>query len=68
MCTIHHIDFDKFSNLEKKDFLNRDKFVNYYHAISKKTKQIEQLTDKPIVTLPFWINNKNFMKLKKRMF
>ena len=67
VCTIHHIDFDKFSNLEKKDFLNRDKFVNYYHAISKKTKkQIEQLTDKPIVTLPFLINNKKFYEIKEK--
>ena len=62
-----NVDFDKFTNLEKKDFLKRDKFVNYYHAISKKTKkQIEQLTDKPIVTLPFWINNKKFYEIKEK--
>ena len=69
VCTIHHIDFDKFTSLEKKDFLNRDKIVNYYHAISKKTKkQIEQLTDKPIFTIPFWINTKKFYEIKDKSF
>ena len=37
LCTIHHIDEDKFLGNEKQEFYNRDKFVNRYHVISQKT-------------------------------
>ena len=44
VCTIHHIDMDKFSKSEKKNF-TYDEHINLYHAISNKTaKQLEQLT------------------------
>jgi len=57
ICTIHHIDFDKFEGKEGKEFYKLDKFVNHYHAISKITKsQLRKITDKQIVTLPFWVN------------
>ena len=39
LCTIHHIDESKFDNKEEKDFLERDKIVDVYHCISKKTEE-----------------------------
>ena len=57
LCTIHHIDEDKFDSKEMEDFLDRDKFVDLYHAISENTyKQIRKITSKPIVKIPFWVN------------
>ena len=57
ICTIHHIDFSKFDDETEKDFYARDKYVNVYHAISTKTKnQLSKLTNKEIITIPFWAN------------
>ena len=73
ICSIYHIDFEKFDEKEKKEFLERDKYVEFYHVISLKTKQqLEQLTNKKIVSIPFWvdqnvwksINNKKNLRSK----
>ena len=57
ICTIHHIDEQKFSSKEGIEFHKLDKYVDYYHAISFKTyEQISKLTKKKIYTIPFWIN------------
>ena len=73
LCTIHHIDEDKFNEDEKIDFLERDNFVDHYHAISEKTyNQLKKLTKKPISIIPFWINQniwnhiENKDKLRKK--
>ena len=57
LCSIYHIDFEKFTTEEKKEFYNRDYYVDTYHVISNKTKnQLMQLTNKKIVSIPFWVN------------
>ncbi len=57
LCTIHHIDEDKFTDVEKEDFAERDKIVNEYHVISNKTlNQVKEYTSKPITKIPFWVN------------
>jgi len=67
VCTIHHIDFEKFDSLEKRNFYKRDKYIDSYHAISDKTKkQIESLTDKPVTTIPFWLNNELFFEIQNK--
>ena len=67
ICTIHHIDFDKFQGIEKDNFFERDNFVDYYHAISKSTeKQLREITDKPIITMPFWGNQNIFYDIKDK--
>lgn len=67
ICTIHHIDENKFDHNEKKEFLNRDKYVDIYHVISKNTyKQVERLTSKPIVTIPFWVNQNIWFEIKEK--
>ena len=58
LCTIHHIDEKKFIGDEGKDFYKLDKFVDYYHTISKKSfDQLSKFTSKNICK-SFWINNK----------
>lgn len=66
ICSIYHIDEAKFDETEKKNFFNRDQYVDNYHVISKITKlQIEKLTNKPITVIPFWINQ-NIWKDEER--
>ena len=66
ICTIHHIDFEKFDDKEKSEFYKRDKFVDFYHTVSFKTKeQLETLTNKKIYVIPFWINQDIFLILIK---
>ncbi len=76
VCTIHHIDEDKFNGEVKEDFYEREEYVDIYHAISKKTEeQLLGLTTKKIETIPFWvnqkiwyqINNKNLIKEKYKL-
>ena len=56
ICTIHHIDFE---NFKKKEFIKLDKYVDFYHVISKKTEeQVRELTNKKIICIPFWFNPK----------
>tara|TARA_A100000164_G_scaffold265640_1_gene237568 strand:- start:41 stop:958 length:918 start_codon:yes stop_codon:yes gene_type:complete len=67
LCTIHHIDEDKFDNDQKNDFLERDKYVDVYHVISKKTyDQVTKLTNKPIKTIPFWVNQNIWYEIEKK--
>ncbi len=59
LCTIHHIDEDKFDDNDLNEFKERDFFVDQYHVISKKTyNQIKDITNKPINVIPFWVNQK----------
>lgn len=67
VCTIHHIDFDKFNDKEKKDFYKRDKYVDLYHTVSGKTKeQLKKLTNKKIIVIPFWINQNIFFQINNK--
>ena len=67
VCSIYHIDEEKFNEKEKNVFLKRDKFVDQYHVISNNTKsQIAKLTNKPITSIPFWINTEIFYPLKDK--
>jgi len=67
VCTIHHIDEDKFDEIAKKEFLERDSIVNQYHVISESTyKQVSNLTIKPIKIIPFWVNQNIWFEIKNR--
>ena len=57
VCTIHHIDEEKFGIEELSEFKERDKYVDLYHVISKSTSiQVKKITKKEIKVIPFWIN------------
>ena len=59
LCTVHHVDFDKFIGKERRNFYKLDKFVDYYHTISDKSyEQLVSLTSKKIYNFPFWVNSK----------
>lgn len=67
VCTIHHLDFEKFNSKEEKNFFNRDKYINFYHSISQKTTtQLKRLTDKEIQTHPFWVNQNIFFEMPNK--
>jgi glycosyltransferase involved in cell wall biosynthesis len=68
LCSIYHIDFDKFSRKEFREFYKRDKFVDEYHVISQKTKtQLEKLTDKNIKSIPFWVNENIWFEIDNKV-
>tara|TARA_B100001250_G_scaffold169750_1_gene146182 strand:+ start:12015 stop:12938 length:924 start_codon:yes stop_codon:yes gene_type:complete len=67
VCSIYHIDFENFDDNERKDFYERDKFVDEYHVISLKTKtQLENLTQKKITSIPFWVDQNIFKHLENK--
>lgn len=67
VCTIHHIDESKFDEKQKKEFYERDKYVDFYHVISEKTfKQLAKLTDKKIFEIPFWVNQNIWFQLDNK--
>ena len=68
ICSIHHITENKFNINAKKDFLERDKFVDAYLTYNVNTKKfIENLTNKEITILPHWINNFFWQKHEKSL-
>lgn len=67
VASVYHIDFSKFDKKQEKDFYELDKFVEFYHVISEKTKNdLKKLTDKKIVSIPFWINQDNWFNIKEK--
>ena len=69
ICTIHHIDFDKFDEKDRKDFYERDKYVDYYHTVSEKScDQLRFLTNKKVYVIPFWVNQDNFYDIDDKNF
>lgn len=67
LCTIHHIDEDKFTESEIKEFQDRDSYINAYHVISDKTfDQVKKITTKPIYKIPFWVNQHIWFTIKNK--
>lgn len=61
ICSIYHIDFETF---DEKNFFKRDQYVDFYHVISQSTKkQLEKLTNKKIISIPFWVDADIFKNL-----
>ena len=67
VCSIYHIDFSKFDDDDKIEFYERDKFVDIYHVISNKTaEQVRTLTNKKIVSIPFWVDSDIWFEIKDK--
>lgn len=67
LCSIHHLEDKDFSGKNLKEFYKRDSYVDMYHTISEKSKkQIQELTDKKIVSIPFWINEEIFYEINEK--
>ena len=57
ICSVFHLEDKDFSDKYLKEFRRREKYVDCYHVISLKTKKdLENITDKKIVYIPFWVN------------
>ncbi len=68
LCTIHHIVPEKFDSFKLNEFLHRDALVDMYHVPSEKTKdQIKNITNKPIFTQPFWVNQNLWKNLNNKL-
>ena len=67
VCSIYHIDEDKLDKAQLSEFQKRDVYVDFYHVISEKTKeQIRLLTDKPIQSIPFWVNQNIWFEIENK--
>ena len=67
LCTVHHIDEDKFDTAESNNFFKRDNYVDEYHVVSQKTaSQVATLTKKKITSIPFWINTKIWFEISDK--
>ncbi len=67
LCSIYHIDEEKFNEKDLQEFKDRDKYVSEYHVISKKTiAQIDKLTDKEITYIPFWVNQDQWFEIEDK--
>jgi len=67
VCSIYHIDEDKLDNAQLNEFQKRDANVDFYHVISEKTKtQVSSLTDKPIQSIPFWVNQNIWFEIENK--
>jgi len=66
-CTIHHIAMQKFNQEQYDEFMARDRYVDFYHVPCENTKnQISQFTNKPIYSIPFWVNTSNWYDIPER--
>ena len=67
ICSIYHIDFEKFDKKDEEDFYKRDQYVDIYHVISKKTyDQVKKLTNKKIISIPFWVDQKLWFEISNK--
>ena len=66
VCTIHHEVPWKFNEERKKNFIRRDRFVDYYLTYNEDTKKlINSLSKKPVKIIPHWINTVLWKELNK---
>jgi len=67
LCSIHHLEHELKSTKGYKDFLERDKYVSYYHVLSEKSKkELQKLTNKDIFVAQFWINQNIFFHIENK--
>lgn len=67
VCSIYHIDENKFNQEDLEDFKERDRYVSEYHVISKKTiPQLKKMTNKKITYIPFWVNQNKWFEIKDK--
>lgn len=67
VCSIYHIDFEKFNEKDIKEFKKRDEFVDIYHVISKKNiSEVRKLTTKRIISIPFWVDQNLWFQITNK--
>jgi glycosyltransferase involved in cell wall biosynthesis len=69
VCTIHHEVPWKFDDARRRNFLERDKFVDVYHVTCEQTENfISGLTTRPIVRIGYWLNDKIWTPRSKKNY
>jgi glycosyltransferase involved in cell wall biosynthesis len=67
VCSIYHIEDVSRDSKEIKKIQDLDKFIDAYHTISNKTKDdLEKITDKPIYSIPLWVNQNIWYFIKNK--
>ena len=67
VCSIYHLEDKDFEHKQIRDFKKRDSFVDVYHVISLKTKkELEKLTDKEIIYIPFWSDQLSWYEINDK--
>lgn len=67
VCTFHHIDKSSMDKNKLLDFKELESYVDLFHVISHKTKEtLSTLTNKPIISIPLWINQNNWFDLENK--
>lgn len=67
ICSIYHVDDPKKKKMGIDDFDELNSLVDEFHVISNKTlKDLRQITEKKITSIPFWINNNIFYKIDNK--
>jgi len=68
VTTVHHIVPQKFDDSKKNDFLRRNAITDIYHVPSEKTRQqIVSLTNKPVKSIPWWVNQNIWFHIDKTL-
>ena len=68
ICTIHHILPESLHDPKYTNNFNlRDRFVDRYHVTNNKTLEyIKQITNKPVVKIPFWVDTSFWKTVDKK--
>ena len=67
ICSIYHIDEDKFSEEDLIEFSDRDQYTDFYHVISENSKrQLSKYTNKKIISIPFWADSKMWFEIQDK--
>ena len=68
ICSIFHFEDKDYSKKSMIDFKKREKYIDYYHVISLKTKEdLKKITDKEIFYIPFWVNGDIWFEIKDKL-
>ena len=67
VCTVHHIDLDKFDSISEEKFKKLDRYIDIYHVISDQTEDtLKKFTTKPTINIPFWIDQSKFFYIENK--
>ena len=68
ICSIYHFEKSDFEQKNLQEFHKRDKYIDFYHVISLKTKEeLQKLTNKEIVYIPFWSDQNEWFEIQDKI-
>ena len=68
ICSIFHFEDKDYSKKSMIEFKKREKYIDYYHVISLKTKEdLKKITNKEIFYIPFWVNGDIWFEIKDKL-